>query len=177
MKFHANIQEQVKKDINACQAYSICLDKSTDVTSSARLAIIAKYSKGNEIHEELIKLATLPTTTTGADICQTIVTELRNAGVDLKNIVSVTTDGAPSMTGKDAGFFDFVYRTCWTPTKNFSLHCAPTSPMFKKRLKELEDIMKCVTKTVNFITARCLKKRKFEQLLNEVQSSYSGLLI
>ncbi|KAI8771686.1 SCAN domain-containing protein 3, partial [Biomphalaria glabrata] len=78
MKLHVNIQEQVKKDINACQAYSICLDESTDVTSSARLAIIAKYSKGNEIHEELIKLATLPTTT-GADICQTVVTELRNA--------------------------------------------------------------------------------------------------
>ncbi|KAI8752630.1 protein FAM200A, partial [Biomphalaria glabrata] len=37
--------------------------------------------------------------------------------------------------------------------------------------------MKCVTKTVNFITARALNKRKFEQLLNEVQSSYSGLLM
>ncbi|KAI8796661.1 zinc finger BED domain-containing protein 5 [Biomphalaria glabrata] len=47
MKLHVNIQEQVKKDINACPAYSICLDESTDVTSSARLAIIAKYSKGN----------------------------------------------------------------------------------------------------------------------------------
>ncbi|KAI8763918.1 SCAN domain-containing protein 3 [Biomphalaria glabrata] len=84
MKLHVNIQEQVKKDINACQAYSICLDESTDATSSARLAIIAKYSKENKIHEELIKLATLPTTTTGADICQTVVTELRNAGIDLK---------------------------------------------------------------------------------------------
>lgn len=45
MNLHANIQEQVKNDINACQAYSICLDESTDVTSSARLAIIARYSK------------------------------------------------------------------------------------------------------------------------------------
>ncbi|KAI8776942.1 SCAN domain-containing protein 3, partial [Biomphalaria glabrata] len=70
------------------------------VTSSARLAIIAKYSKGNEIHEELIKLATLPTITTGADICQNVVTELRNTGVDLKKIVCY--NGAPSMTGKDA---------------------------------------------------------------------------
>ncbi|KAI8781369.1 zinc finger BED domain-containing protein 5 [Biomphalaria glabrata] len=56
MKLHVNIQEQVKKDINACQAYSICLDESNDVTSSARLAIIAKYSKGKEIHEELTLL-------------------------------------------------------------------------------------------------------------------------
>lgn len=37
--------------------------------------------------------------------------------------------------------------------------------------------MKFVTKTVNFITARALNKRKFEQLLKEVQSVYSGLLM
>ncbi|KAI8796283.1 SCAN domain-containing protein 3 [Biomphalaria glabrata] len=147
MKLHVNIQEQVKKDINACQAYSISLDKSTDVTSSARLAIIAKYSKGNEIHEELIKLATLPTTTTGADFCQTVMTELRNAG----------PVGHPLIT----------------------FHCIAHQQDLcsKNGLKELEDIMKCVTKTVNFITARALNKRKFEQLLNEVQSSYSGLLM
>lgn len=174
MNLHANIQEQVKNDINACQAYSICLDESTDVTSSARLAIIARYSKGHEIHEELIKLATVPMTTTGADICQTVVTELRNAGVDLKKIVSVTTDGAPSMTGKDAGFVTLFTKHVGHPLLAF--HCIVHQQALTG-LKELEDIMKCVTKTVNFITARALNKRKFEQLLNEVQSSYSGLLM
>ena len=44
-------------------------------------------------------------------------------------------------------------------------------------MKELEDVMKIVTKIVNFITARALNKRKFELLLNEVQSVYSGLLM
>ena len=37
--------------------------------------------------------------------------------------------------------------------------------------------MKIVTKIVNFLTARALNKRKFELLLNEVQSVYSGLLM
>ncbi|KAI8764104.1 general transcription factor II-I repeat domain-containing protein 2 [Biomphalaria glabrata] len=177
MKLHVNIQDQLKKDINACQAYSICLDESTDVTSSARLAIIAKYSKGNEIHEELIKLATLPTTTTGADICQTVVTELRNAGVDIKKIVSITTDGAPSMTGKDTGFVTLFTGHVGHPLITFHCIVHQQALCSKNGLKELEDIMKCVAKTVDFITARALNKRKFEQLLNEVQSSYSGLLM
>ncbi|KAI8788966.1 SCAN domain-containing protein 3 [Biomphalaria glabrata] len=178
IKLHVNIQEQVKKDINACQAYSIYFDESTDVTSSARLAIIAKYSKGNEIHEELIKLATLPTTTTGADICQTVVSELRNAGVDLKKkIVSVTTDGAPGMTGKDAGFVTLFTGHVGHPLITFHCIVHQQALCSKNGLKELENIMKCVTKTVNFITARALNKRKIEQLLNEVQSSYSGLLM
>ena len=70
------------------------------MTSSARLAIVARYHKDNEMHEETIKLSTLSTTTTGADLCETVVTELRNAGVDITKIVAVTTDGAPSVTRK-----------------------------------------------------------------------------
>lgn len=130
-----NISEQVKKDINSCHAYSICLDESTDVTLSARLAIIARYQKNNEMHEELIKLATLSETTTGADICQSVVTELRNADLDVNKIVFVTTDGAPKHDWKRCRFCYFIYKTCWTPTVSLSLHCSPRSPMCKIRLK------------------------------------------
>ena len=177
IKLNANIEEQVKKDINSCHAYSICLDESTDVTSSTRLAIIARYHKDNEMHEETIKLSTLSTTTTGADLCETVVTELRNAGVDITKIVSVTTDGAPSMIGKDTGFVALFTRHVGHPLLTFHCIVHQEALCAKSGLKELEVIMKCVTKTVNFITARALNNRKFAQLLNEVQSVYSGLLM
>ena len=40
-----------------------------------------------------------------------------------------------------------------------------------------EDILCFVTKLVNFLSARALNKRKFQELLNEVNSSYNSLLL
>jgi hypothetical protein len=177
INLNSNIENQLKEDIKLCQAFSICLDESTDVTSSARLAIIARYPKNNEMREELIKLANLSGTTTGAEICQKVVEELKNADLDVNKIVSVTTDGAPSMTGKDAGFVNLFTKHVGHPLVAFHCIVHQEALCAKSILKELEDVMKIVTEIVNFITARALNKRKFELLLNEVQSVYSGLLM
>lgn len=171
-----NIESQIQVDINLCHAFSICLDESTDVTSCARLAIIARYPKGNEMREELIKLASLSGTTTGAEVCQKVVDELKNANLDVNKIVSVTTDGAPSMTGKDAGFVNLFTRRVGHPLIAFHCIVHQEALCAKSGLKEFEDVMKIVTKIVNFITSRALNKRKFELLLNEVQSVNSGLI-
>ena len=177
INLNSNIKNQLKEDIKLCQAFSICLDESTDVTSSARLAIIARYPKGNEMREELIKLANLSGTTTGAEVCQKVVDELKNADLDVKKIVSVTTDGAPSMTGKDAGFVNLFTKHVGHPLVAFHCIVHQEALCAKSGLKELEYVMKIVTKIVNFITTRALNKRKFELLLNEVQSVCSGLLM
>jgi hypothetical protein len=49
-------------------------------------------------------LVTLPENTTGAEICKTDANELTNRQLDLSRIISVTTDGAPSIFGREAGF-------------------------------------------------------------------------
>jgi len=106
------------------------------------------------------------------------VEELKNAALDVNKIVSVTTDGAPSMTGKDAGFVNLFTKHVGHPLVAF--HCIVHQEALceKSSLKELEDVIKIVKKKIaNFITARALNKRKFELLLNEVQSVYSGLLM
>ena len=41
--------------------------------------------------------------TRGEDIYATIKEMLRKRGIDLKRVVSVTTDGAPAMEGKERG--------------------------------------------------------------------------
>ena len=84
IKLSSNVEDQLKTDLSTCKTFSICLDESTDVTSSARLAIIARYLRGDEMREELIALANLPGTTTGAVICKCVVKELSDKGIDLK---------------------------------------------------------------------------------------------
>lgn len=83
----------------------------------------------------------------------------------------------PSMTGKDAGFVTLFTRHVGHPLLAFHCTVHQEALCAKSGLRELEVILKFVTKTVNFITARALNKRKFEQLLKEVQSVYSGLLM
>lgn len=177
IKMNSNIRDQITKDISLCQSFSICLDESTDATSSARLAIIARYPRGDEMREELIKLANLPGKTTGSDICEAVVNELSNAQIDLSKIVSVTTDGAPSMTGKDAGFVNLFTRHVGHLLLGFHCIVLQEALCAKSGLKELEDVMKVVTKMINFIAARALNKRQFQILLNEVNSVYNGLLM
>jgi hypothetical protein len=52
LKMKTNIADQLTKGIGSREFLSMCLDKSTDVTLSARLAIIAQFCSGDEICEE-----------------------------------------------------------------------------------------------------------------------------
>ena len=62
---HSYVKNQIEKDLAVCDFFSICLDETTDVTSSARLSVFVRYFTGNEIHEELLGLETLSSNTTG----------------------------------------------------------------------------------------------------------------
>ncbi|GFS82915.1 general transcription factor II-I repeat domain-containing protein 2A [Trichonephila clavipes] len=93
LKLSENVTDQQKNDIK-------CLDKSIAITKSARLAVFARYCVGNIIKEELIAITSLLTTAKGTDICTAERNSLAEKEIDLKKIVSVTTDGAANMVGK-----------------------------------------------------------------------------
>ena len=76
----------------------------TDVTSAARVAVIARYPSGNIMKEELISLITLSEKMRGHDIMNELKKKFMELGINFGNIESVTTDGAPSMVGKNCGF-------------------------------------------------------------------------
>ncbi|GFV96756.1 uncharacterized protein TNCV_3388491 [Trichonephila clavipes] len=97
LKLEENVTDQQKKDINSAPFISLRLDESIDITKSARLAVFARYWVGNVIKEELIAITSLLTTTKGTDICTAVRNSLAENDIDLKKIVSVTTDGAPNM--------------------------------------------------------------------------------
>ncbi|GFW35723.1 uncharacterized protein TNCV_4435721 [Trichonephila clavipes] len=99
LKLAENVTDQQKNDINSAPFISLCLDESIDITKSARLAIFARYCVGNIVKEELIAITSLLTTTKGTDICTAVRNSLAEKEIDLKRIVSVTTDGAPNMKG------------------------------------------------------------------------------
>ena len=56
MTMNAKIASKLRKDLVGCDFFSNCFDETTIITSSARLAIFARYSIGHEMYEELLSL-------------------------------------------------------------------------------------------------------------------------
>ncbi|GFW94985.1 general transcription factor II-I repeat domain-containing protein 2A [Trichonephila clavipes] len=110
LKLAENVTNEQKNDINSAPFILLWLDESIDITKSARLAVFARYCVENIIKEELIAITSLLTTTKGPDICMAVRNSLAEKEIDLKRIVSVTTDGAPNMIGKKKKkMVSFVY--------------------------------------------------------------------
>ncbi|XP_065651104.1 protein FAM200C-like [Hydra vulgaris] len=104
-----NSSEQL---ISICQMedayYSIALDESTDVTDSTQLLLFIRVITADfKSYEELFALATLKGKTQGCDIFAAFIEKISQAQLQLKNLVSICSDGAPSMRGKNAFFHCF----------------------------------------------------------------------
>lgn len=91
--------------------------------------------------------------------------------------MSVATDGAPSMTGAHRGFVALLQKSLDRKLLTFHciLHqealCTQTFP------PECTEVMNVVIQIVNKIMAKGLNHRQFRALLDEVESTYSDLLL
>jgi hypothetical protein len=54
-----NVREQLLKDLQSCMHFLTFLDETTDVTSKARLAILARFSDGASMRKNLSNLSHL----------------------------------------------------------------------------------------------------------------------
>ena len=119
----------------------------------------------------------LPERTTGAKICKAAKNEFSSRQIGISKVVTVTTDGNPSMTGEEVGFVRLFTKEGGHPVLGF--HCIKHEEKLcaKAGLKKLQKVMETVTKVVNLISARALHKRQFEVSLNEVECVYKGLKV
>lgn len=106
-----NIKQQFCKIIKEENIYfSIALDESTDNTDSAQvLFFIRAITEDFRCFEELLALGTLSGRTRRIDILENFKIKICEAGLNINNLVSVCTDGAPAMVRK-ARRFHFVIK-------------------------------------------------------------------
>ena len=85
----------------------VCLavDESTDEYDNAQLIIYVRFfNQGNEgFCEDVLGVTPLKTRTRGEDIYLAIKEMLTKRGIEPKQVVSITTDGAPAMIGREKG--------------------------------------------------------------------------
>ena len=157
-------------------AFSIAIDESTDVTDIAQLAVfIHGVDASLTVTEEFIKLVPMIGTTTGEDIFSSLVGALDSIGVDWARAVSIATDGAPSMAGKKTGVVAKLKEKVNAANggHNFhTFHCIIHQEALCCKTLKMKHVMEVVFNTVNFIRARGLNHRQFDQLLNDGDISH-----
>ena len=118
-------------------------------------------------------------TITGADILKALLRCLAAKNLDFSRLVSITTDGAPSMVGKNKGVVSLLQKHMENKEINnniVKLQCLIHQEALRAKVASLKNIMNVVLKTVNFILSRGLNHRQFRQLLLEAESQYGDLL-
>ena len=86
--------------LKTANVFSVALYESIDINDSPHLAVVAKYCCDGEVHKELYCFKLMYGATTEKDRFDTFTKQhFEERGIDIKKILSVTTDGAPAMIG------------------------------------------------------------------------------
>ena len=138
--------------------------------------VFARFFDGHSFVEEFLTLLPLAKQTCGEDVFSALSQFLEAAGLDGTKLVSITTDGAPAMTGKERGL---VTRMKAIQPNLVAYHCIiHQSALCAKLCDKLAEIMSTLVKLVIFL--RCnssLQHRLFRSFLEEVSAEFGDLLL
>ena len=112
---------------------------------------------------------------TGSDIFNCLNGWMEDAGLQWANCLSICTDGAAAMLGKNKGLKAKVLSVA--PHAKFT-HCIiHREALASKTLEpELNNVLQTAIKMVNFIKSRPLNTRLFTLLCQEMGSTHESLL-
>ena len=168
-RISANVEDKLQKDLANATAFSLALDKSTDVIYDPQLAVYIRYvSSDVVVREELLDLIALKETTRGVDIKKALDEMLMKAKIPLNKFVNVATDGAPAMVGKNAGLIALKKNDGNYPDF-LPIHCIIHRENLISKYFKYEDILKTVLEIVNFIRNQSKTHRQFKNFIEELK--------
>jgi len=173
----SDLESQLASKMSSCLAFSLALDESTDIKDVAQLCIWVRFVDESLIaHEEMLKLKSLCGRTRGQDIYDAVSSTISECAFDCSKFVSVTTDGAPAMTGKNCGAVSLLkldYENL------ISFHCIIHQEALCSKISSgrLSSVMNTVSSIVNVLKANALNHRQFVEFLDSLNSDYPDLLM
>ena len=170
-----DIEGKLKDYLSTCDHYCLALDESTDQGDTAQLVIFIRGIYENlNVTEEMLDLCHMKGTTTGRDIYEYINLALEKFNVDRRKIYSITTDGAPALTGKNNGFVALFKQS--VDHEILNNHCLIHQQQLCAQKLNMKHLMTDIVKIVNFIRSRGLNHREFKAFLDEVGSEYEDVV-
>lgn len=116
---------QLKQDLSTPGFYSIALNESCDITDTSQLIIHVRYlsNTSGTFYEELLTLLPLSGTSEGNDLYNAVVLYFKTVHLNLKKIISVTTNSALAMIGAHQGFVQRLRNDPKCNSDLLSYHC------------------------------------------------------
>uniref|UniRef100_A0AAV2MK93 Uncharacterized protein n=1 Tax=Knipowitschia caucasica TaxID=637954 RepID=A0AAV2MK93_KNICA len=168
---------QLDSDIQRCKWFSIQCDESVDASDTAQLAVFVRMVfEDFSTKEEFLTLLPLKTTTRGVDIYNVVKGYFVDKKVPIEKLVSITTDGAPAMTGRHSGFIAHCKKDPDFP-KILNYHCIIHQQAICAKVLDFNHIMGPVVKIINSIRAKAKQHRCFKVFLEECAAEYGDLLL
>uniref|UniRef100_H3AYD9 Uncharacterized protein n=1 Tax=Latimeria chalumnae TaxID=7897 RepID=H3AYD9_LATCH len=155
-----DIWQQLMADLSAAPCFSLALNESTDISDFSQLCVWIHFPKKELFCEKLLCLIPMKTQTKGEDIFTALLNFFTENNLEWKKLISVCTDGAPNMRGKEKGLLGLMRKQEGIP-KFIMFHCI----IHQEAL--VSQIMQLVVKVVNFIVSRALNHRQFRVLVAE----------
>ena len=143
---------------------------SEELTKTKRLQ---RIDKNLETTEELLSMESLKDTVTGKDLYNSVINSLIRSGLSLDKLASITTDGAPSLTGNNSGLVNLMndkIKEDFPLHSVLSCHCIIHRESLCKSSSKLKHVMDPVVRAVNAMRARRLKHRQFRSFLEDIEA-------
>ncbi len=170
-----NVFDQIKANLEKCTWSSLQVDEWRGVVNTAQLikCIYANDFFSDDSVKDFLVVSPLKGKTSGVDVYQVFKNFVDKVSLPLEKLVSVTTAGALSVTGSNAGFVALCKNDPAFP-RFVSCHCIIRQQVLCSKVIHCEHVMKVVVKIINCVCARPLQHRLFKALLDEVSAQYGG---
>ena len=141
------------------------------------MVFVRYYSAGvKEFCHDLMGVTNLRERTRGKEIYEALKSMLDSRDIDAESIISVITDGAPSMIGRGRGL---TARLKEDNPDMINYHCIiHQSVLCASMGDEFYEVKETIMKIVNFLqSASALQHRLLRSFLAEIDASYDDLLL
>lgn len=163
-------------DIRKSNGFSLALDESTDNMDIAQLSVFVRFFlNGCGFTEQLLTVLPLEDKTTGEKIYNSITSFLRKHEIPMEKIISVSTDGAPAMSGAVNGLAGRLKRD---NDNILFFHCIIHQAVLCCKLPDdINSVMIRIMQLINYLKSHSsLRHRQLKQFLLEVNAEYGDLL-
>ena len=175
-----NLYAHLRQKTKEYEFFSLALGESTDVQDTAQLLIFIRGVNANfEMCEELAALQSLKGATTGEVIFGKLVCQImKELDLDWLKLASITIDEAHSMVGMSRVLIGRMNREMeerGLPALQH-VYCLIHQQALYCKVLTWDAVMKVVVSCINFIRAKGLKHRQFQEFLSELESAHGDVL-